>query len=514
MRGVCSVLHCRSAIVVLILSSAGVLHGAAAQAQAPVVETWPQFRGPGGTGVAPEDTAPPAEFGPDTSLLWKTALPAGHSSPAIWGDRIFLTAFDPSRKTLEVIGLNRTTGAILWRRDVLAEQTEQVHQLNSPATATPAVDGEQVYAYFGSFGVVAYDMDGGLRWSVPMPLVQVPFGSGTSPVVAGNLVIVNRHEPKDPFLVALDRKTGAVVWKQKHEIPKGLPIAFGSHSTPLIVDRQIVVHGPTTLAAFDIATGERVWWVAVSSSASSTPTAAGDTIYAATWSPFGEADQRLVLGDFASVAKDHDKDANGLLSRDELPPDLAIARRPDTPDVPSATITVRSVFGRFDTNKDGGVDAAEWEAGRQVVAKLTVEHGLLAVKTGGSGDVTSTHVRWREKSSIPEVPSPLVYRERVYMVRNGGILTCLDAANGTVLYRARVGAPGPYYSSPVVAGGKLFLASGEGIVTVLGTGAMLEVIAKNDLSEPVLATPAVSSGVLYVRTASALSAFGRRSSPE
>ena len=149
-----------------------------------------------------------------------------------------------------------------------------------------------------------------------------------------------------------------------------------------------------------------------------------------------------------------------------------------------------------------------------MVAKLTVEHGLLAVKTGGSGDVTSTHVRWREKSSIPEVPSPLVYRERVYMVRNGGILTCLDAANGTVLYRARVGAPGPYYSSPVVAGGKLFLASGEGIVTVLGTGAMLEVIAKNDLSEPVLATPAVSSGVLYVRTASALSAFGRRSSPE
>jgi outer membrane protein assembly factor BamB len=340
-----------------------------------------------------------------------------------------------------------------------------------------------------------------------MPLVTVPFGSGTSPVVSGDLVILNRQEPKDPFLVALNRKTGAVVWKARYEVPAGLPIAFGSHSTPLIVDDRVVIHGPAETAAYDLETGERVWWVTAISSATSTPVHAGGLLYLATWYPFGESDQRGALPPFEDLQRQHDKDRDGLLSLEEIPADLLVFRRPEAPDVPNATMTVRGFFNRFNANKDGGIDRSEWDTALALVRKLTFDHGLLAIQTGGRGDVTTTHVRWKEKSAVPEVPSPLVFGDCVYLLRNGGILTCLDRTSGKVVYRQRVGAGGPYYASPVVAGNKLYVTSGDGVVTVLGTGLSLEVLARNDLDDPVLASPAFADRAVYVRTKSALWAF-------
>jgi outer membrane protein assembly factor BamB len=470
---------------------------------------WPQFRGSSGAGIADGDKVPPTEFSPSRNVLWTTDLPAGHSSPAIWGDRIFLTAFDKQRKTLEVIGLDRSTGKILWRRDVSAPQIETVHAVSSPATATPAVDGEQLYVYFGSFGVLAYDFDGNERWSVPMPLVTVPFGSGTSPIVVGDRVIVSRQEPKDPFIAALDRKTGKVLWKQPYEIVR-MPIAFGSHSTPLVVRDQVVVHGAGRVLGFDLATGALKWWAAAATTGASSPVSDGTSVYVATWSPFGEPDQLPPLPSFDALVK-HDANGDGALSQDEIPATLAVFSRPDTPDVPGATMPVRGSFNRFDGNKDGKVTQDEWDGSLGMIKTMKIEHGLLALKTDGTGDVSTTHLLWKEKTAIPEVPSPLVYRGRVYMVRNGGILTSLDASTGKLVYRARVGTPGPYYASPVVAGDRLFLASGEGIVSVVGAGGeQLNVISRNDLGEPIFATPAIANGVLYVRTASKLTAFGAK----
>lgn len=471
--------------------------------------TWPQFRGPDASGVATSAVSPPIEFGATKNLLWKTALPSGHSSPAVWRDRIFVTAVDAGTKKLETIALDRSSGQIVWRHATTVEQLERVHAIGNAATATPAVDGERVYAYFGSYGLIAYDMNGKVVWQMPMAVVQHNFGSGTSPVVAGELVLLNRQEPKDPFLLAVDRKSGKEVWKRPYQVPPGLPSGYASYSTPLIVGQQVIVHGMTRLEAFDLASGETKWWVAISSTGTSSPIVAGDTIYVATWSPVGEADQRGTLPDFETLLKS-DKDGNGTINRDEVPESLNLFSRPETGDVPGATYSVKAAFARFDANKDGELQKEEWEAGQKVVSNLKIEHGLLAVRPGGSGDVTATHVLWKEKTSIPEVPSPLAYQNKVYIVRNGGILTCMEASTGKVLYRGRVGAPGPYFSSPIAVNGRLFVTSGDGVVTVLGTGDALEVLAKNDLGEEIKATPAVAGGVLYIRTASGLVAFGQR----
>src|SRR5262245_6209214 len=119
---------------------------------------WPQFRGPNSSGLG--DATPPVHFGPDQNVRWKVAVGPGLSSPVIWEDRIFLTEFDQAKRQLSTLCIDRRTGKILWRRSVAPEQIEQVHELSSPAGATPVADGERVYVYFGSYGLVAYDFDG------------------------------------------------------------------------------------------------------------------------------------------------------------------------------------------------------------------------------------------------------------------------------------------------------------------------------------------------------------------
>src|SRR5262249_17401685 len=146
-----------------------------------------QFRGENSAAVAPSSAAPPVEFSATKHLLWKQALPSGHSSPVVWGDRIFITSFDKDSQRLEVLCLDRKKGGIVWRRSAPPEKIERVHTVGSPATATPAVDGERVYAYFGSYGLLAFDLEGKQQWTVALPPPQTVFGSGTSPIIYGEL---------------------------------------------------------------------------------------------------------------------------------------------------------------------------------------------------------------------------------------------------------------------------------------------------------------------------------------
>src|SRR6478735_3027487 len=146
---------------------------------------WPQFRGVGGQGVAADEARYPANLDPKKNLLWKLALPEGLSSPCIWGNHLFLTAHVKDRKQLETICIDRTRGTIKWRRTAPASEIERTHNISSPAVPTPATDGQHVYVYFGSFGLLAYDFDGKEIWKVPLPTPGMRFGTASSPIVAG-----------------------------------------------------------------------------------------------------------------------------------------------------------------------------------------------------------------------------------------------------------------------------------------------------------------------------------------
>ena len=171
---------------------------------------WPQFHGPGGAGVAEGEDSSPVDFGPEKSLLWKTGLPAGHSSPVLWGERIFLTGFHPEEKRLETLCLDRANGRILWRRSVPTGSIEPVHKISSPAVSTPVTDGKAVFVYFGSYGLVAYDLEGRELWSKPLPMVQTfrQQGSGTSPIVAGDRLLLDVHLGEASYLLAVRTATG------------------------------------------------------------------------------------------------------------------------------------------------------------------------------------------------------------------------------------------------------------------------------------------------------------------
>ena len=478
------------------LLAAGVALGSLAAQTA----NWPQFRGPNASGVAPGDAAPPVEFGPSKRLLWKQALPPGHSSPVAWGDRIFLTAFDTASKKLEVICVARKTGDVLWRRTAPAEQLEATHAVSGPATGSPAVDGERVYAYFSSHGVLAFDHSGAAQWSAPLPMPKTHHGSGASPILAGDLLIVNHDAMQGGYLLALDRRTGKPVWKQEYPVVRG---RVESYSTPVVWRDQLVLHRAGIIEAYEASGGNRLWSLAANTSGASTAVASDSVIYVATWNVLGEDDQRSALPDYATLIRQYDKDGDGKISEAEFPARLKYTARPELDDIPNSQNFVS--FRSLDRNGDGVVQESEWDAFRTRITTTMQDHGLLAIRPKGN----TAAIEWRENYSIPEVPSPLLYRGRLYLTRNGGIVTCLDAATGKVIYRARAGAPGAYFASPVAAAGRVYLASGEGVVTVIAAGKeQLEVLARNELGEEIVATPAILGNAIFVRTMQNLYAFG------
>jgi outer membrane protein assembly factor BamB len=143
---------------------------------------WPQFRGPNSSGLG--DGKAPVQFGPGQNVLWKTPVGAGLSSPIVWESRVFLTEFDRATRQLATLSIDRRTGKILWRRTIAPQQIEKVHELSSPAGATPVTDGERVYVYFGSYGLVSYDLNGTPKWERPLPRIPMaPSRPRSSPVI-------------------------------------------------------------------------------------------------------------------------------------------------------------------------------------------------------------------------------------------------------------------------------------------------------------------------------------------
>ena len=220
-------------------------------------ENWSQFRGPNGAGIS-ETGTPPVSFGPDQNLHWKSPAPAGVSSPVVWGDRIFLTGVDD--KQLLTLAYDAVSGRELWRQDAAAEKLESTHPFSSPAASTPCTEGRLVFAYFNSFGVLAYDFNGAEVWRRPLPTLRTQYGSASSPVIIGGKLIIQRDGgTTDSHLLALDPATGKTVW----DSPRAL--ARDGHSTPMLWRHdgkdELMVQGRGSLMAYDVATGESKWWV-------------------------------------------------------------------------------------------------------------------------------------------------------------------------------------------------------------------------------------------------------------
>ncbi|MEX2264055.1 MAG: PQQ-binding-like beta-propeller repeat protein [Bryobacteraceae bacterium] len=404
---------------------------------------WPQFRGPNSSGVG--EGRPPVHFGPNQKVLWKIAVGSGLSSPSVWAGRIFLTEFDRTNKQLATVCIDRRTGKVLWRRTVAAGEIEKVHEIGSPATPTPATDGERVYVYFGSYGLVCYDLDGNQQWEKRLPLPENPYGAVASPIVAGELVVLN-HQGKDSYLLGVNRRDGRTIWKTDRS-----SFQYG-WSTPVHwrhggIDEIVVLGGDfkpnQRLMAYNLADGAERWWVGgLPPCGKSTPVIGGGLLF--------------------------------LAAPDIILEPAAERRNPDR--------------------------AAQFYANNAA--------RVLAVRPGTRGDVSQTNIAWSESRGVPGVPSPLYYNGRLYSFRNGGIVFCRVAKTGKLVYSGRLEALGEYYSSPVAADHKVYIASAEGVVVVLDAREELKVLARNKLDGAILATPALVDGKIYVRTESHLYAFG------
>ena len=465
---------------------------------------WPQFRGLNSAGNA-TGPSPPIEFGPGKNELWRVPMGSGHSSPCVVGDSILLTTYDETRKELAVVCIERASGEIRWQRVLATDQIEKGHPSFNPASSTPACDGERVVAYFGSFGLICFDLEGRKLWDVKMPLAESFAGNATSPTIVDDRVILYRGTYVDHFLLAVDKQSGKELWR----IPQDEPFTgeMACTACPIVAGDKLIVHTARSMQAYDVSTGERIWVAKCATTATSTPILAGDEVIVAAWNKMGEPSLRPPFPTFERLTAEHDKNDDNRINRREFPT-LWIFHRPDGAEAPMNGGAVR--FGHADKNKDGGITAQEWSATTRELERFRSgydTHGILAIRIENEGLVDPDKIRTLETTGIPEVPSPLYDGGYVYFVKNGGILTCLDAKTGERIYRMRTRGRGTHYASPLIADGKIFTIAGDGHISVLTLGANPQILATNDMQEGVYATPAIVDGTIYVRTHSALFSF-------
>jgi outer membrane protein assembly factor BamB len=408
---------------------------------------WPQWRGPFFNGMARGDA--PTVWSDTTNIKWKTEIPGrGFSTPAIWGDRIFITTAIPTGKStpaptpnpneqaqgnqrragggagpllehrFEVLALDRKTGKVLWQRTAkVATPHEGYHRAyGSFASNSPVTDGKYVYAFFGSRGIYCYDFNGKLIWEqdpgVQMKM-RLAFGEGTAPLLVGNrLFLVFDHEAES-FIVALDKRNGKELWRAARD-------ERSSWSTPLAIEHngrsEIVVSATNRVRSYDPATGKVLW-------------------------------------------------ESGGLGANAIP-------------VPVHQNGMVYVMSGYRDPK------------------------MMAIKLGEPGDLTgSDAIVWSHTRGVPYTASPVLYDNKLYVVTDNGMVSALNATTGEPYYtQTRLPKAYNLKSSPVGANGKLYLATEDGDVVVLKMGEKYEVIATNHLTDQVfIATPVIAAGEIFLR---------------
>ena len=395
---------------------------------------WTQFRGPGGLGIS-EETGLPLKWSSTENIVWKAELPGpGASSPITLGDRVFITCYsgyglEPNvgeQKDLvrHLLCLKRKDGVVIWHKKFSPKLPEHKYQgegaYHGYAASTPTTDGQRLYVFFGKTGVFCFDLDGNELWQASVGDGTNGWGSGCSPLLYKNLLIVNASV-ESGALVALDKMTGAEVWRAK-----GIN---SSWNTPVLVPgkakTELVVSVSDRVRSFHPDTGEELW--------------------------NAEGVHRYVC---PSVVYHDD---------------------------------VAYVIG-------GG-------------------HTSLAVRTGGSGDVTASHVVWRLNKGS-NVSSPIYYQGHLYWTRDGNTACCQSPATGEMVYEERLQpGSGTIWSSPVLADGKLYYVSQNKGTFVVAAQPKFELLAHNVFEADdsrTNASPAVSNGQLLLRTDRKLYCIGTK----
>lgn len=392
---------------------------------------WPHWRGPSAQGLV-EGKGYLDRWSETENVLWKVPVPGrGHSSPIVWGDRIFLTTASTDGSRRSVLSFRRADGKQLWSVPVPQAPAERLYHKNSYATSSPTTDGELVYAYFGNSGIVAVNFSGKLVWHTGLGTINLYHGPGGSPVLYKDRLILFQDqmtfgrggEPQPGFIVALDKKTGRVLWR-KERSPRpgwGSPIAIRANNRV-----EIIVSSGRSIDAYDPETGEMLW------------TVRGNT--------------------------------------------------PETIPMP--------VVGH------GLVFCSSGRAGP-----------TLAVRPGGKGDVTESHVVWTSPKGSPFVPSPVLLGDYLYTINDmASIASCHNARTGELIGQLRVGEARreSFSASPVVVEGKIYFTNDDGETFVLSPAPDFKILHVNRLGEQMLASPALVDGRWYFRTTGHLLCVGRQ----
>ena len=465
-------------------------------------EDWPQFRGPNCSGISVSSASLPVEFSESHNVRWSVDLGDGIGCPVVAAGRVFTSAM-LDKDTVGLFAFDAASGKQLWKRTWPAGNLPDIHEANSHASSTPAADAKHVYFYFSTLGMMALDaQDGHDVWHCPLPEPYFVFkwGPAMSPVLYRNLLLFVQDDDLSPALYAIDRRTGKVRWKDDRS---DMAVNY-SHPVICETDRgdEIVVGGTGLLIGYDPKNGRRLWQArTLLRNIKTTPVVHDGIIYVSLQSS-GIANQWLRAADVVDTGN-----ADGKLTKAEM--QAFVGERT----IPEAFF--RKTFDRGDVNHDGVLAGEELDkaflhpenfAGAPFSAGKPAEQFILAVRGGGRGDVTDSHLVWKHPTRHTDhVVSPLVVDQRMLLIKGGGIATCFDTAAGKSIFGpGRIRNESDYLASPVYGDGKIYAAGENGRVAVLRNAPELDVLAVNDVGSPVVGTPAIADGVLYLRTRSNL----------
>lgn len=451
-------------------------------------EDWPQFRGPNSSGVSASKQALPAQFSTTENLAWSAKLGDGIGSPIVVQGKVYVTGMSGDEQ-LSVFAFEAATGKQLWKRDFRTGKLPRITPPNSHASSTPASDGQRVYVYFSTLGLVALDAATGAdawRYELPRAAYLMDWGAAASPIVYKDLVIFNQDDDLASNLFAIEANTGKLLWKaDRSEMLAGyaMPVLCTANGRT-----DLVVSGTGKLKGYDPATGKELWTCnTLLRTMMTSPVVRGDKIYIAVQS-YGDETRTLKY----ALLEWLDTNQDGQLARAEVPKEFW------------------ERFDQSDKDKSGNLNGGELDTAFQSATNQSGGGNTIqAVRGGGTGDVTETHVVFNLHNRSPSnLCSPLVVGEQILVVKKGGLSSSFDAETGATHWELnRIRNIGDYYGSPVAGDGKIYVPGENGFIVVLEQGPKLKVLSKNDIGESCLATPAIADGRLYIRGRNSLFCF-------